>query len=87
MTVSCLTTAMDTPSYSQKMKCRKPNFTDYELRVLLAEIYSERFLLLSRFQTGVTIKKKKEVWAAIAAKVKECGVTLRREKILTMLNL
>ena len=35
MTVSCLTTAMDTPSCSQKVKGRKPKFTDYELRVLL----------------------------------------------------
>ena len=56
---------------------RKPNFTDEELVILLNEVARDKMTIMSRFQTSVTHKQKKEVWRRISESVNVCGVAYR----------
>ena len=58
-------------------KKRKPNFADSEVRVLLTEIATERALLLSKFQSNVSLKKTTSAWDEICLRVNSCGVAVR----------
>lgn len=60
-----------------KKLSRKPNFSDAEIRTLLAEIAAEREILLSKLQNVITIKSKHCIWEQITTKVNECGVAER----------
>ncbi|XP_076441661.1 uncharacterized protein LOC143280836 isoform X1 [Babylonia areolata] len=54
-------------------RVKKPNFSDEETALMLEEISTEAACLLSAFQTGVTVKKKKEIWDRITDKVNAIG--------------
>ena len=46
----------------KKMDKRKPNFPDEEIRHLISLFRENREILLSRFSSAVTNKKKTECW-------------------------
>ena len=54
-------------------RSKKPNFSDSETTVLLEEIAFEYTILISKFQTSVTIAKKQKIWSAVCAAVNAVG--------------
>jgi len=57
---------MDIPKDKRE---RKPNFSDEEVMFLLEGINEEKVVIHSRLQSSLTVKKKKEAWGRIVAKV------------------
>jgi len=62
-----------------KKRDRKPNFSDEEIKCLLEGIVEEKAMIHSRLQTSVTVKRKKEAWGRVVARVNAVGKVLRSE--------
>ena len=60
-------------------KKRKPNFREDEILCLIEGIANEKVVIMTKLQSSLTNKKKKEVWREITAKVNAFGVALRTE--------
>ena len=60
-------------------KKRKPNFREDEILCLIEGISNEKVVIMTKLQSSLTNKKKKEVWREITAKVNAFGVALRTE--------
>ena len=58
-------------------KKRKPNFREDEILCLIEGIANEKVVIMTKLQSSLTNKKKKEVWRDITAKVNAFGVALR----------
>ena len=60
-----------------KKRDRKVNFTDEELRRLLACYKEHASVLVSKFDSVITQKLKNGLWATIASQVSATGVAIR----------
>ena len=63
------------PSHSQRK--RKVNFSNREIVMLLEGISAEKFVIMSKFQSTITMKKKKEAWKRIMDSINASGVAVR----------
>ncbi|CAL8332550.1 unnamed protein product [Boreogadus saida] len=55
----------------------KVRFSFAEIKVLLEEVKNHRFVVLKKFNAGVSSETKKQTWAEITDKVNSLGVTVR----------
>ena len=61
---------------------RKPNYRDNEIVCLIEGISNKKDILMTKLQSAVTNKKKREVWREITANVNSLGIALRTEEDL-----
>ncbi|CAL8375496.1 unnamed protein product [Gadus morhua 'NCC'] len=55
----------------------KVRFSFAEIKVLLEEVKNHRFVVLKKFNSGVSSETKKQTWSEITDKVNSLGVTVR----------
>ena len=58
---------------------RKANFTARELGVLVEGIAADKWTIMSKLQSSLTVKRKRDVWRQITANVNALGVANRTE--------
>ena len=58
---------------------RKANFTVREIGVLVEGIAAEKWTIMSKLQSSLTVKRKRDVWRQITANVNALGVANRTE--------
>ena len=68
---------MEPASVTPSKRERKTNFSDTEMHILLDKYAASGALLMGKFCSTITHKRKNAIWVEIAQAVSACGFALR----------